>query len=501
MAHLPGFLTLLFSACLLQQVALRGSLQVLAESLKEPGSGAKTPIPVFVMLPLDILDDQHKVHYGQGSAHDQEVALGDDLRKLSKVGVQGVMVDCWWGKVEAEVQGQYEWEGYKRLFSIVYSASLELHVVMSFHACGNGVGDNVEIPLPNWVTEIGKQNPDIFYKDAGGIPDYEYLSLAVDNQPVLNGLTPLQVYYNFMFQFSKNMKNYFAKSPETKGITTIEVGLGPSGELRYPAYRLRWKFDPPPPGVGEFQCYDKYMMKSWEDEATKQGLSIPCRVGPQTAGDYSSTPNQTQFFRDKSQTQLVIDQKEINLTYGICYWDKYGKAFLTWYSKNLVDHGNRVLQTAKRIFQSEVKIAAKVPGIHWWYDTESHAAEATAGLFNGVTDNLSVYKSIADTLEVLRATFIFTCAELSNDGQKKANAACDPEKLVKEVMEVAGRSNVSRAAENALEAYDKESYNRIIRVADTHDISYFTYMRLGPNLMDQTHLAVFKKFVEGMEGT
>jgi beta-amylase len=59
-------------------------------------------------------------------------------------------------------------------------------VVVSFHACGNGVGDNVEIPLPNWVTEIGKQNPDIFYKDAAGIPDYEYLSLAVDNEPVLN---------------------------------------------------------------------------------------------------------------------------------------------------------------------------------------------------------------------------------------------------------------------------------------------------------------------------
>jgi beta-amylase len=64
---------------------------------------------------------------------------------------------------------------------------------MSFHACGGSVGDNLEIPLPNWVTEIGNQNLDIFYKDAGGTPDYEYLSLAVDNEPVLNGLTPLQV--------------------------------------------------------------------------------------------------------------------------------------------------------------------------------------------------------------------------------------------------------------------------------------------------------------------
>lgn len=75
----------------------------------------------------------------------------------------------------------------------------------------------------------------------------------------------------------------------------------------------------------------------------------------------------------------------------------------------------------------------QVPGIHWWYDTESHAAEATAGLFNGVPNNLSVYKSIADTLEVLDATFIFTCAELSTDDQRKANAFCNPEELVKQV--------------------------------------------------------------------
>lgn len=74
---------------------------------------------------------------------------------------------------------------------------------MSFHACGNNVGDSVQIPLPNWVTEIGNQNPDIFYKDAGGIPDSEYLSLAVDNEPVLNGLTPLQVLKLKLFPHTK----------------------------------------------------------------------------------------------------------------------------------------------------------------------------------------------------------------------------------------------------------------------------------------------------------
>ncbi len=66
---------------------------------------------------------------------------------------------------------------------------------------------------------------------------------------------------------------------------------------------------------------------------------------------------------------------------------------------------------------------------------------------------------------------------------------------------MAEQSKVSRAAENALEAYDKDSYKRIITVADKHNISYFTYMRLGPNLMDQTRLALFGEFVEGMKGT
>ncbi len=69
------------------------------------------------------------------------------------------------------------------------------------------------------------------------------------------------------------------------------------------------------------------------------------------------------------------------------------------------------------------------------------------------------------------------------------------------MLQVAEQSNVSRAAENALEAYDKESYDRIIRVAAIHDISYFTYMRLGPKLMDQTRFDEFQKFVAGMKGT
>ncbi|KAH9549173.1 hypothetical protein CY35_10G005800 [Sphagnum magellanicum] len=474
--------------------------------MAEPsGSGAKTGIPVFVMLPLHILNGQtNKVNYGRRPSpavglderYDKlktlpEKVLLADLDSLKKAKVQGVMVDCWWGIVEAEGPGQYNWDGYKNLFSIVKAADLELHVVMSFHAC---VENGVEtIPLPGWVKSIG-EDKDLFYKDAHGNPSTEYLSGAVDNERVFkddqsgNQLSPLQVYENFMNGFNTNVVDYFDKQDEKGIITMIEVGLGPCGELRYPAYRLPWNFVPTP-GVGGFQCYDKYMMESWKNEAEEQGFTIPCCVGPQTAGDYTSTPEQTQFF-----------QTGTGLTNGICYDGTYGKTFLTWYSKNLVDHGERVLKIASEIFNPKgIKIAAKVPGIHWWYGIGSHPAEATAGLFTGVPDSLSVYKSIAVTLKDLGATFIFTCAEMRDNEQKNANAFCEPELLVKQVLQVVRDSEVPIACENALSRYDEEAFQRIQQVAAANEIDYFTYLRLDGVLMTEPNFENFKTFVSNMK--
>lgn len=53
-------------------------------------------------------------------------------------------------------------------------------------------------------------------------------------------------------------------------LTEVTVGLGPAGELRYPAYPEgdgRWRF----PGVGEFQCYDKYMLADLKAAADAAG--------------------------------------------------------------------------------------------------------------------------------------------------------------------------------------------------------------------------------------
>jgi len=53
-------------------------------------------------------------------------------------------------------------------------------------------------------------------------------------------------------------------------INEVTVGLGPAGELRYPSYPEgdgRWRF----PGVGEFQCFDRYMLADLREKAEAVG--------------------------------------------------------------------------------------------------------------------------------------------------------------------------------------------------------------------------------------
>lgn len=64
---------------------------------------------------------------------------------------------------------------------------------MSFHECGGNVGDDVCIPLPHWVAEIGRSNPDIFFTDREGRRNPECLSWGVDKERVLKGRTAIEV--------------------------------------------------------------------------------------------------------------------------------------------------------------------------------------------------------------------------------------------------------------------------------------------------------------------
>ncbi|KHG01129.1 Beta-amylase 3, chloroplastic [Gossypium arboreum] len=91
-----------------------------------------------------------------------------------------------------------------------------------------------------------------------------------------------------MRSFRKRFRDYLGRV-----IVEIQVGLGPCGELRYPESNGTWKF----PGIGEFQCYDKYMRASLEAASEAIGKHDWGKAGPHDSGHYKQFPKETGFFQ------------------------------------------------------------------------------------------------------------------------------------------------------------------------------------------------------------
>ena len=189
----------------------------------------------------------------------------------AQAGVEGVMVDVWWGIVEHAGPRRYDFSAYKRLFDRIAASGLKVQAVMSFHAAGGNVGDTCNISLPRWVvrplprrldgdiacgakstrthgavccpaiehkrehdhshatrtiatispssalsfvagclqSRIGEENPDIFYTDKSGYRNRECLSLGCDDEPLLAGRTPVEVYSDFIEAFSDSFDRMF----------------------------------------------------------------------------------------------------------------------------------------------------------------------------------------------------------------------------------------------------------------------------------------------------
>lgn len=93
-----------------------------------------TSVPVYVMLPLDTITVCGTLNKPR--------AMNASLMALKTAGVEGVMVDVWWGLVEKDGPLNYKWDGYVELVQMVQRHGLKLQAVMSFHQCGGNVGDS-----------------------------------------------------------------------------------------------------------------------------------------------------------------------------------------------------------------------------------------------------------------------------------------------------------------------------------------------------------------------
>jgi beta-amylase len=116
--------------------------------------------------------------------------------------------------------------------------------------------------------------------------------------------------------------------------------------------------------IFSLQCYDRFMVASLSAAAQQVGQPHWGNSGPHDAGSYCQWPHQTGFFHHQGS------------------WDsEYGRFFLQWYSSLLLLHADQLLGRARQTLgDAGVRLHAKLPTIHWWYNQAAHAVRS-----NGAT--------------------------------------------------------------------------------------------------------------------
>ncbi|XP_056699383.1 inactive beta-amylase 4, chloroplastic isoform X2 [Spinacia oleracea] len=443
-------------------------------------SSKQKRVPVFVMMPIDSFGIDIL-----GTPKIKRIkALSVSLKALKLAGVHGIAIEVWWGIVEHTSPHAYDWSLYEELFKLVSEAGLKMHIAMCFHS-------NVHLSsqqkgcvnLPLWIQKIGAVDRDIFYRDRNGNFCDDYLTLGVDDLPLFCGRTALQCYEDFIFSFLEKFDLLIGHV-----IEEISVGLGPAGELRYPAHSCadsRWRF----PGIGEFQCYDKYMMEDLKIAACQEGKPQWGGNGPQDAGCYNSSPLGVPFF-EGGQKSFLSD---------------YGHFFLEWYSGKLIHHADAILGKAADMLKkyqkddaTSVLLVAKIGAIYWWYQTLSHAAELTAGYYN--TAQRDGYDPLALVLFRHGAALHLSCLEMM-DTETSPGYFCSPEGLLQQLQAVSKRRTISLTGRNCSERFDKAGLQRIqanCYNSEAETVRSFTYFRLSGSIFKAENWCNFVPFVRNM---
>ncbi|KAK7387859.1 hypothetical protein VNO78_22655 [Psophocarpus tetragonolobus] len=100
-------------------------------------------VRLFVGLPQDA------VSRGSNTIN-QARAIAAGLKALKLLGVEGVELPVWWGFVENDARGKYDWSGYLAIAEMVQKLGLKLHVALCFHG-----SKAPNIPLPRWGITMG----------------------------------------------------------------------------------------------------------------------------------------------------------------------------------------------------------------------------------------------------------------------------------------------------------------------------------------------------------
>lgn len=260
----------------------------------------------------------------------------------------------------------------------------------------------------------------------------------------------------------------------------ISIGLGPDGELRYPSFHRATKSGHHL-GAGEFQCFDENMLSNLKKHAEAQGNPLWGLSGPHDSPKYDDQPVSGGFFQE----------------HGGSWETQYGDFFLSWYSNQLVSHGDRLLSLAVSTFGDvPITVSGKVPLIHSWYRTRSHPAEAMAGFYNTVTRD--GYEPIIEMFSKNSCKIILPGMDLSDDYQPNETFS-SPESLLKQILTSCRKHGVEISGQNSLVSGAPEGFNQITKnLLQENTVDLFTYQRMGADFFSPEHFPSFTKFVRNL---
>jgi len=85
------------------------------------------------------------------SSQTQFKGFRDDLDTAKEIDINAITIDIWWGAAKNESDQSFDWYYYDKIFNIIEKKGLRVVPIMSSHPCGGNVGDDCNIPIPQWV--------------------------------------------------------------------------------------------------------------------------------------------------------------------------------------------------------------------------------------------------------------------------------------------------------------------------------------------------------------
>ncbi|KJZ09798.1 beta-amylase [Marinomonas sp. S3726] len=411
----------------------------------------------------------------------------NQLYTAKNMGIDAVSVDVWWGKVEAAGDQNFDWTYYDKVVEKLENASLHWVPIISMHQCGGNVGDDCNIPLPNWIwTAYGSVNQnDLKYLSEQGNYSQETVSLWADD-------LVLPQYQQFLEAFESQ---YASKASM---IDEVNISMGPAGELRYPSYNSH-DTGTGYPTRGAFQAYGARAVTDFQNWSMTKYQNL---AGINQAWSLSLT-NINQV-TPPSNADFFINQ-------GDQFNTQYGKDFIRWYHESLVAHGKRMMDMAITSLDgalNNVELGFKIPGIHWKMgitDNTRRSAEMAAGLIPSDIDLTSRntahgYETILSLVESYKAnprSVILHFTALEMDNQNFAPQYSLAKDLVFWVAEGAADKGVVIKGENALAGgvATQTGWNNIENAFRYASYEGMTVLRIGDVTNGGTGQSRYSQFI------